>query len=148
ALLAPSKDIGFHLGPAFAGVLGQLGATLPAAVIVMAVSIAELAAGLVIARFARRLPFESVSEAILAAAVATVLKDLAELSVLGQVGQFRWSLLVFVDIALLVGAWQRPGRFRPMLAAPWRPSLAGLGSLPLAVLVGVVWAGPILVQLA
>ena len=148
ALLAPSKAIGFHVGPAIEGVLGQLATTLPAAAIVAVVALVELGAGLVLARLARRRPFDSVADAILAAAVATVLKDLAELSILGQVGLFRAPLLGLVDLVLLAGGWWLRRRGTAILGSAWRPSLAGIGSLPLAALVGVIWAGPILVQLA
>jgi hypothetical protein len=152
AFLAPSKDIGFHLGPAFEGVAGQLATTLPAAALVTLVSLIELAAGLAIARFARRAPFASIADALLAAAVVTVLKDLAELSVLGQLGLFKAPILALIDLVLLAGAWQLRARTGPILdqgdADAWRPSIVALGSIPLAVLVAVIWAGPIFLQLA
>ncbi|HEX8024871.1 MAG TPA: hypothetical protein VF484_01570, partial [Candidatus Limnocylindrales bacterium] len=93
AVLAPSKAIGFHVGPAIDGVVGQLGTTLPAAAIVTVVALVELGAGLVLARLLRRAPFESIADALLAAGVAMLLKDLAELSILGQVGVFRAPVL-------------------------------------------------------
>jgi hypothetical protein len=108
------------------------------------VSLVELGAGLVIARLIRRRPFESIADAALAASVAVVLKDLAELSMLGQVGDFRGPLLGLIDVVLIVVGW----RVRPLIATAWRPTLAGLGSLPLAILVAVVWVGPLLLQLA
>jgi hypothetical protein len=143
-LLAPSKRIGFDAGAAIAGVVGQLPTTLPAAVLVLSVALAELGAGLVLARAIRRGPFDSIADALLAAGVATVLKDVAALSILGQVGAFRQPILAVIDVALLVVGW----RIRPLIATTWRPSLAAIGSIPLALLIGVVWAGPILVQLA
>jgi hypothetical protein len=77
--------------------------------------------------------------------VATVLKDLAFLAILGQIGLFRSPILWIVDAAILVGGW----RVRPIFEVrDWRPSLERLGSLPFAVLIGIVWAGPILLQLA
>jgi len=148
AILAPSKAIGFQVGPAMAGILGQLPTTLPAAVLVTIVAVVELGAGLVIARLARRVPFESVGDALLAAAVATVLKDLAELSVLGQLGLFRAPLLGALDLGVVAGGWWARRRFGPVMTCAWRPSLAAVGSIPLAVLVAVIWAGPILLQLA
>lgn len=148
ALLAPSDAIGFQLGPAVDGILGELGTTVPATALVSAVALLELATGLVLARLARRLPFESVAEALLAASVATVLKDLLELSVLGQVGLFRAPLLALIDVVVLVAGWRLRGPLGPVLAGSWRPSLPATAALPLALLVLAVWAGPILLQLA
>ncbi|HLX34800.1 MAG TPA: hypothetical protein VKR30_06095 [Candidatus Limnocylindrales bacterium] len=142
--LAPSKAIGFDPGAAAAGIVGELGETLPAAVLVLVVSLAELGTGLALARFARRAPFDSIADAILAGAVATVLKDLAVLAILGQLGLFRAPALIGVDAVLLALAW----RLRPIVATSWRPSVEGLGPPLLAVLVAVIWAGPILLQLA
>src|SRR5205807_8653399 len=127
-----------------AGVLGQLGTPAPAALLVLLVALVELAAGLVVARVVRRRPFESIADAVLAAAVAVVLKDLLALAVLGQAALFRAPLLGLVDLVLLVVGW----RVRPFITSTWRPTLAGLGSLPLAALVAVIWAGPLLLQLA
>lgn len=145
SMLAPSKALGFDLVRAARGVIDQLPVTLPAALLVLAVTAVDLAAGLVVARLVRRSPFTSVSDAILTALIATILKDLAALAVLGQVGLFRAPILWVVDVAILVAATRLP----PVLAArAWRPSLASLGSWTVALLIGVVWAGPILLQLA
>jgi hypothetical protein len=143
-ILAPSKILGFNPGAAAAGIAGELGKTVPAAALVLVVSLVELAAGGAIARLARRTPFASIADALLAAAVATVLKDLVELSILGQVGWFRAPILALIDIVLIAVAW----RARPIVSTRWRPSIEGLGSLSIAALIGIVWAGPILLQLA
>jgi hypothetical protein len=143
-ILAPSKILGFDASRAFAGIAGELGKTVPAAVLVLIVSLVELAAGGAIARLARRTPFGSISDALLAAAVATVLKDLVELSILGQAGWFRAPVLGLIDVALIVTAW----RARPIVSTPWRPSVAALSSFSIAALIAIVWAGPILLQLA
>src|SRR5207237_5294184 len=111
---------------------------------VMLVALVELAAGLVVARLVRCRPFESIADAVLAAAVAVVLKDLLALAVLGQAALFRAPILGLVDLVLLVVGW----RVRPFITSTWRPTLAGVGSLPLAALVAVGGAGATLHQLA
>jgi hypothetical protein len=144
-ILAPSKALGFDGGRAVQGILDALAVTLPAALLMLLVTAVDLGAGLVVARFVRRKPFDSLSDAALSAMVATVLKDLAFLAVLGQVGLFRSPILWVADVVILVAA----RRLQPFFESrDWRPSLERLGSLPLAVLIGLVWAGPILLQLA
>jgi hypothetical protein len=144
-ILAPTKALGFNGDRALQGVLDALPVTLPAALLMLVVTAVDLGAGLVIARFVRRTPFDSVTDAALSAMVAAVLKDLAFLAVLGQVALFRSPILWVADGLILAAAW----RLRPILAGrDWRPSLEHLGSLPFAVLIGIVWAGPILLQLA
>jgi hypothetical protein len=143
--LAPTKGLGFDGDRALQGILDQLPITLPAALLMGVVAAVDLGAGLVIARFIRRAPFDSVTDAALSAFVATVLKDLAFLAILGQVGLFRSPILWVGDVLLLAAAW----RLRPLFARrDWRPGLDRLGSLPFAALIGIVWAGPILLQLA
>jgi hypothetical protein len=143
-LLASSKQIGFDTNAALAGISSQLSTTGPAALLVLAIAVVELAAGLVLARATRRTPFTSIAHALLAASVALVLKDIAELGILGQLGLFRAPVLAVVDVGILGLGW----RLRPLISTSWRPSLAALGSLPIAVLIGVIWIGPILLQLA
>jgi len=143
-VLASSDKIGFDVGQALAGIARELPVTLEAIGIVLAVSIVELAAGLVLARAARRAPFESIADAALAAFVAVVLKDLVELSVLGQLGLFRFPELATIDLAVLVLGW----RLGPPIRTTWRPTLGGLARLAFLALVGVIWIGPVLVQLA
>ena len=144
-ILAPTKALGFNGDHALQGVLDSLPVTLPAGLLVLIVTAVDLGAGLLIARFVRRTPFDSVTDAALSAMVATVLKDLAFLAILGQVGLFRSPILWVADAAILAAGW----RLRPIFASrDWRPSLGHLGSLPFAVLIGIVWAGPIVLQLA
>ncbi len=143
-MLGPSKELGFDANAALAGVASQLATTGPAALLVALIAAVELATGLVIARLARRTPFSSIADAVLAASVALVIKDFAELSVLGQLGLFRAPILAGVDVAILGLGW----RLRPLISTGWRPSLVALGSLPLAALIGLIWLGPILLQLA
>lgn len=144
-ILGPTKALEFNGDHALQGLLDELPVTLPAALLMLVVTAVDLGAGLVIARLVRRTPFDSITDAALSAMVATVLKDLAFLAVLGQIGLFRSPILWVADVLILAAAW----RLRPIFAnRQWRPSLERLGSLPFAVLIGIVWAGPILLQLA
>lgn len=143
-LLAPSAAIGFEPGRAVQGILSQLPVTLPAAVLLLVITAVDLGAGLTLARLVRGSPFTSITDAVLAAFAAAVLKDLALLAILGQVGLFRAPFLWTIDVALLIAAW----RWRPLALGAWRPGLERVGSLPFALLIGVVWVGPVLLQLA
>jgi hypothetical protein len=87
-LLRSSKQLGFDPGDALDGVLHQLSVTLPAALLVLGASALELAAGLVLARAARRTPFDSIAEAAIAAMVAAVLKNALLLGNLAAFGLF------------------------------------------------------------
>lgn len=149
--LRPSSDIGFDPGAALEGLLGQLPVTFPAAVLVAAVTGLELATGLVVARGVRRGPFDSLTEAALAAVVVAVLKGTLLVGLLGAFGLFRGPLLIAIDVAVLAGARWLPAirSIRPILAiTDWRARLTVLPSIPLAALVAIVWAGPVLLQLA
>jgi hypothetical protein len=143
--LASTNALGFDPRAAFAAALAQLPVTLPAAALMTVVVAVDLAAGFAIARAVRAGPFTSSTDALLSALVATAIKDLAFFAVLGQLGWFRAPVLWLVDLALIAALV----RLRPLLAGPLpRPSLERLGSLPFALLIGVLWAGPILLQLA
>ena len=149
--LQTSNRLGFDPGAAFAGVLGQLVVTLPAAILIFGATALDLAAGLVVARAARRDPFDSLSDALLAAMVAAVLKDTLLLGTLAAAGLFRARFLIGIDVALVAAAWlpQVSSRLRPITAfGRWRERHGSIGSLPLAALVAVVWAGPVVIQLA
>jgi len=149
--LRTSEQVGFDPEAALRGMVGELPITLPAAALVLAVSALELGTGLVLARSVRRRPFDSAAEAAIAAFVAAVLKDAFVLGLLGGVGLFRAPVLVAIDVAILAAAWRGPvaAAVRPVTAfGEWRRGAIGLGSLPLAALVAVVWLGPVLLQLA
>ena len=150
--LQGSEDLGFDPGGALDGVLSQLAVTLPAALLVLGASALELAAGLVLARLARNAPFDSLAEAALAAMVAAVLKDTLLLGLLGGFGLFLAPVLLVVNVAIVAGGlWIPPvaRRTLPLTALPgWREAIASVGSIPLAALVAVVWAGPVILQLA
>jgi hypothetical protein len=150
--LRTSEELGFDVGEAATGVMGQLSVTLPAALLVLGVTTLELGAGLVLARAVRRRPFDSAAEALIAAMVAAVLKDTTLLGALGGFGLFRAPVLIGVDVALLVAAlWVAPisRQVLPFTTlGSWRHALASVGTYPVAALVAIVWAGPVVLQLA
>lgn len=150
--LQTSEELGFDAGGALNGLLSQLAITLPAALLILGATVLELTAGLVLARAARRRPFDSLAEALLAAMVAAVLKDTLLLGALGGFGLFRAPVLIAVDVAIIVaGLWLPPiaQRVIPITAFPSRrEALGSIGSIPIAALVAIVWAGPVILQLA
>ena len=149
--LQSSKNLGFDVGAAVDGVLGQLGVTGPAALLILGATVLELATGLVLARAARRTPFGSLAEAAIAAMVAAVLKDTVLLGTLAAFGLFLAPLLTVIDVLILAAALLPPlGRhLRPITAlGSRRDQLASIGSWPLAALVAAVWVGPVILQLA
>lgn len=150
--LRTSEQLGFDFGSALDGVLGQLLITVPAALAVLSASVIELVAGLTLARLARRAPFDSLAEALIAAMVAAVLKDAVLLGLLGGFGLFVMPVLVALNVAIILA-----GGFVPPIARRVRrviriddprSALGSLGSFTIAALVLVVWAGPIVLQLA
>ena len=150
--LQTSEKLGFDVGGAIAGVTSQLPVTLTAGLLVLIATAIELVAGLVLARAARRAPFDSGAEALLAAMVAAVLKDTLLLGLLGGFGLFEYAILLGLNLAVMAaGVFVPPiaRRVRPFVSLP-HPSdaLGSVGSLTLAALVLIVWAGPIVLQLA
>jgi hypothetical protein len=148
--LQTSKEIGFDVGAAVSGTVAQLSVTLPAALLVLAAAGLELAAGLVVARLARRVPFESLTEAAIASLVATTLKGALLIGLLGGFGLYRGPILIAIDVLILVwGRWLPFGpRVGRVLAAGWTGRIRLEGSRVVWALVAIVWAGPILLQLA
>jgi hypothetical protein len=150
--LSSSEKLGFDVGGAIDGVLSQLPVTLAAGLLVLAATAVELGAGLVLARAARRQPFDSVAEALIAAMVAAVLKDTLLLGLLGGFGLFQYQILLGVNLAVMaVGVFVPPvaRHVRPFALLPRaRDAFASIGSLTVAALVLIVWAGPVLLQLA
>ncbi|HUR01313.1 MAG TPA: hypothetical protein VM347_02125, partial [Nonomuraea sp.] len=146
---------GFSPGGALAGVIGQLGSTLPAAIAITAATILNVVAGTVLIRHAAGRPFWTPAEAALAGFVGAVLLDIVLLGVLGGTGLFRWPVLVLVHATILLS-----GRGLQLLSAPvswWPPSRRWwtrptLGMLPvwwpLWAVIGLLWSGLLLVQLA
>ncbi|HYK95109.1 MAG TPA: hypothetical protein VE011_04455 [Candidatus Dormibacteraeota bacterium] len=150
--LRTSKELGFDAGVALEGILSQLAVTLPAALLVLGASALELGAGLILARAARNRPFDSVAEALIASMVAAVVKDTLLLGTLAAVGAFRQPVLIAIDVVIVAAALGLPPitrRVRPLTAfAGWRDALDSIGSWPVAALVAIVWAGPVVLQLA
>jgi hypothetical protein len=150
--LQTSEKLGFDPESAVDGVVSQLAVTLPAAILVLGATALELGTGLILARLLRRTPFDSLPEALLAAFAAAVLKDTLLLGTLGAFGLFQQPVLIAIDVVILAaGIWvPRARRWnRPLLRRRrWRESIGGVGSVTLAALVAIVWAGPIILQLA
>ena len=150
-LLQDSTNLGFDATAALNGVLGQLSVTLPAALLVLAVMALELAAGFVLARLLRNRPFDSIADAAPAAFVAAVIKDTFLLGTLAAAGAFRSPVLLAIDVAIVAaGMWLHPVAklARPFTAIDWRAARSGVGSWTIAILVAIVWAGPVILQLA
>jgi hypothetical protein len=134
-------NLAWDRAKAIDGVIGQLGETLPAAVLVMLASGANLAAGGVLARLAVGAPFAGVARAVLAATVGAVLLDAIALFVLGGLGLFRGPILIAIHVAILGLGW----RVRPIL----EPGSVRIGFPGLVwALIGVAWLGAIVLQLA
>lgn len=137
--------LGFDRARAIDGVASQLATTLPAAVSVLLATTLELAAGLALARLALRRRFDDVAEALLFGFVAAVLKDVALLGILGQVGLFSQPILLVLDVAI-VALVAFPGRSRAIVV----PSVLELPlpTGPVLALILVVWSGALVLQLA
>jgi hypothetical protein len=124
------------------GVAGQLGVTLPAALLVAVMSAFQLAAGAVLVRGLRGAPYPSVVDAALGGLVGAVLIGLVALMLLGGLGWFRPIALAALNGAVIASAW----RVRPLVAG--RPEL-GSGIPVLAMgFIGLAWAGSVILQLA
>ena len=83
--------------------------------------------------------------------VAAVLKDTLLIGLLGGVGLFRAPLLIGIDVAIIAALWLPPvaRHVRPLTAfGGWRDAVGSIGSIPVAALVAIVWAGPVVLQLA
>jgi len=115
--------------------------TLPAAVGVSLAAALDLAAGAVLLRAARRSPFRTWADLLLAGFAGAILLDAGLLFVLGGLGLFRPLVLVAL---LLLGCLAAFGA-RPLVAQPFR---LGRPSTARMLIVGLVWCGPLLVALA
>jgi hypothetical protein len=151
-MLRASEELGFDVGEALSGVVDQLPITLTAALLILAASGLDLAAGLVLALAVRRRAFDSLAEALIAAMVAAVLKDTLLIGLLGGSGLFRAPVLIGVDLAVLLAAASfspSSRHLRPLASfGSWRERLTSVRSIPVAALVAIVWAGPLVLQLA
>ncbi len=140
-LLAPS-EIGFTPSGVVRGVAGQLATTLPAAVLVLAATAVNVAAGAAVVRLIRGVPFDALGDLVLAGLVAAILVDLALVMSLGSVGLFVWPVIGLVQLSLIAAGY----RAGPLLSLRRRPRL-GVPGVPW-LLVIVVWAMPVVLQLA
>ena len=136
-------DLGFDPARAVAATLSWIPVTLPAAILVLATTLLDLGAGLVIARAVRGRPFERLDEALLQGFVMAVVKDVAILGVLAGFGLFRQPILIGLHVAIL--GWAAL-RLRPILGPGVRPVVASL--TPFSALLLVAWAAPVILQLA
>ena len=140
-----SPDWGFTYGGAVNGVLSQLPTTGPAALLLAAATTANLLAGAVVLRLLGVPAFRSLSDVALAGFAAAVVLDAGTLFLLGSVGLFGWPELLVLHAAV-AAAYLATRRRRPLMAAPvrWRTTRPAAWWL----LVLVIWAGPLIVQLA
>ncbi len=135
--------LAFGLSGAAAGIASQLVITLPAAIVTALASAANIAAGATLVRLARRAPFRSLTELVLVGFLGAVVLDIVLVCLLANSpALFTRPVLVVVHVLVLVLGWHAG---LPMVAPrrpiAWRPS-------PLWALIGVAWAGPLLLQLA
>jgi hypothetical protein len=140
-----SPQWGFTYGGALDGVLSQLAVTGPAAVLMAVASAANVAAGAAVLRWLGAPAFRHLSDMVLAGFAAAVVLDAALLFGLGSLGLFAWPELLTVHVAV-AAAYVATRRRKPLFAGP----IHFRRTWPAAwwLLVVVVWAGPLIVQLA
>jgi len=122
-------------------IFAQLPVTLPAAILVLVAAMMNIGtAGLIVQRL---LPTagRSLAGVVLAAYGSAVLLDVSLLYVLGGLGLFTLPMLVVVHVGLLALAWFARRPVRRLVVGPFQPHLGWA-------LVGIVWAAPVLLQLA
>ena len=142
ALLATASATGLDIGAALSGISSQLSTTLLPAIAVLLASGLNILAGASLVRIGRWSPFTSIEEALVAGTVGAIVLDLLGLFVLGPLGLFGpiplGLLVLLIAVAgLLLRPWFVPG-------VPSAPNVSLSGWL----LVGLVWAAPLLLQLA
>lgn len=141
--LERSETLGFRFGGAAAAVAAQLPVTGPATVLVLAATVINVLAGSIVLRLLRGRPFATPADTILGGLAGAVVLDAALLFGLGGAGLFGLPELAVVH-AVLIGLGWRWGR----------PLVVGQGSLlvprPAAwwLVVGLVWAAPVVLALA
>jgi len=140
-----SFEWGFTWGGAFNGVVGELAYTATPAVLMALATTANVLAGAIALRFLGTPAFRSLSDLILAGFAAAVVLDTAALFLLGSFGFFGWPELLALHLAAFA-AYLATRRSRPLMAVPIRfhPRRPAAWWL----LVGAIWAGPLIVQLA
>ena len=140
-----SLEWGFTWGGAFNGVVGELAYTATPAVLMALATTANVLAGAIALRFLGTPAFRSLSDLALAGFAAAVVLDTAALFLLGSLGFFGWPELLALHLGALA-AYLATRRSRPLMAVPvrFRPRRPAIWWL----LVGAIWAGPLIVQLA
>ena len=151
----------FNPGGAVAGILGQLPATLPAALVMLTAAALNVTAGAVLVRHVAGRPFWTPAEAALGGVLGAVLLDIVLLGALGGTGTFRWPVLVVVHLAILLSGrglelWPAGTAGKPTPPPGWWPgSLRWPGIRltrppwwPLWAVIAMAWSGMLAVQLA
>jgi hypothetical protein len=140
-----SADWGFTYDGALNGVLSQLPTTGVAAILMAVATTANLLAGAVVLRHLGAPAFKRMSDVALAGFAAAVVLDATALFVLGSIGLFGWPELVLLHAAV-AAFYIATRRSRPLMSGPvrWRTMRPAAWWL----LVVLVWAGPLIVQLA
>ena len=136
---------GFTYDGAVNGILGQLGVTGPAIVLISLATAWNIAAGAVVLRLLGAPAFRRPSDLILAGFSAAVVLDSIVVFLLGSVGLCGWGELVVIHLAI-AGAYVVTRKTRPLMAVPVRIKISRPAAWWLIVL--AVWAGPIIVSLA
>lgn len=145
-----------YSGPGFSptgtldAIAAQLPATLPAAVLVSGAALADIAAGAVVLVLLRRAPFRAWSDLVLGGFAGAILLDCLLVFVLGGLGLFRPGIVgLILGLMLLLGLARRPivGRPFPGIGpgGPGRPIALNLARW---LLLGLVWAGPLILAFA
>jgi hypothetical protein len=140
-----SPDWGFTWGGALNGVLSEIPYTFSAAVLVALATAANVLAGAIVLRFLGTPAFRSLSDLVLAGFAAAVVLDAAALFLLGSFGLFGWPELLALHLAALA-AYAVTRESRPLMAVV--PRVRARRPAAWWLLVCLVWAGPLIIQLA
>ncbi len=141
---------GFSPAGTLEAIAAQLPATLPAAILVSAAALADIAAGAIVLGLLRRAPFHSWSDLVLGGFAGAILLDCLLVFVLGGLGLFQQGTVgLILGLVLLLGLARRPIVGRPIPGigpgGPGRPLALNLARW---LLLGVVWAGPLVLTIA
>ena len=143
-----STDIGAAWGNALRGIGSQIGRTGPAALVMLVAASVNLFIGALAIRAVRGAPFSSLAGAVTGGAAGAVLVDLVALGALGSVGLISRPLLIAIA---LVGGTVGLFVLRPIVVRSDEHEAddgpKALGAL-WWLLIAVVWAIPVVVQLA
>jgi hypothetical protein len=147
-VVGATPTLEFSYSGAIDGILSQLSVTGPAALLVGVATAVNVFAGALILRLATASTFRSVTDLVLGGYATAAIVDAAILFVLGSVGLFGWPELLLFHLGVFVlGAavwWRTPGF--ALFEGPIRVSLRRpLAWWPLVI---VLWAGPVIIQLA